>query len=83
MRVKPKNNFDIQAGDWGAWQLAARYSYLDLTDEGIRGGILSDITAGMNWYLFPNTRAMFNYVYAHLNGVGDTNIAEMRFQVTF
>ncbi len=83
VEVKPTNNFDIQTGDWGAWQLAARYSYLDLSDEDLRGGTLNDITAGINWYLFPNTRVMFNYVYAHLNGVGDANIAQLRFQFTF
>jgi phosphate-selective porin OprO/OprP len=49
---------------WGAVELAIRYSGLDLTDEGIRGGDAQDVSLGINWYVLRNFRAMFNYVYA-------------------
>lgn len=31
--VKPKQDFDIDKGGWGAWELAARYSELNLDDD--------------------------------------------------
>ena len=45
-RVKPKNNFDGKGG-WGALELAARYSMLDLNDEDLNGGELSNFTFGL------------------------------------
>lgn len=44
----------------GTWELAARYSYLDASDSGVRGGNLQDGTLGVNWYLNYNSRVMFN-----------------------
>ena len=83
--VSPKNNFSIKDRTWGAWELAARYSYLDLDDKkaGIEGGILSASTIGINWYLTPNIRAMFNYVHAHRNTAGYADGVQARLQVTF
>lgn len=80
-RVKPKANFG--KGGFGAWELALRYSALDLNDETITGGELEDITFGVNWYLNPNVRVMGNYVRADLDGVGDANIFQTRFQIDF
>ncbi len=87
-RVRPKTNFHPTKGGWGAWELGLRYSYLDLNDEGIRGGEESNITAGVNWYLNPNTRVMFNYVYADVEDRenfddGDLHIVQSRFQIDF
>lgn len=86
-RVKPKANFSLHGGGWGAWEVGVRYSYLDLTDAGVQGGRLSDVSVGVNWYLHPNMRVMFNYVFAD---VGDRGTAEgelhafmARFQVDF
>jgi phosphate-selective porin OprO/OprP len=92
-RVKPKANLNPAKGDWGAWEIAARYSYLDLDDSNVRGGKLSDVTAGVNWYLFPNARIMLNYIHADVsereasspafNVGGTANIVQTRFQVDF
>ena len=82
-RVKPINPFNLEKEQWGAWQLAARYSYLTFDDESIRGGTFNDITAGVNWHLYDNARVMLNYVYSHLYGVGDANIVQARVQFTF
>jgi phosphate-selective porin OprO/OprP len=82
-RTAPKHNFNIAKGTWGALELAARYSYLTLDDKGVSGGIASDITGGLNWYLFPDLRVMLNYVYSDRHGLGDANIVESRVQLDF
>ncbi len=80
-RVKPKTNFG--KGGTGAWEVALRYSGLDLKDNPIQGGELEDVTFGLNWYLNPNVRTMFNYVLADLDTVGNADIVQLRFQVDF
>jgi len=84
-RVKPKAGFPGQEGGIGAWEIAARYSHLDLYDGGINGGELDDVTVGLNWYLNPNTRVMLNYVYADASDLyeGKAHIMQTRFQIDF
>ncbi len=64
--------FDPAAGSWGAVELAARFSDMDLnyhdTPEGtapaldaIRGGDTKIVSAGLNWYWNPLVRFMFDY----------------------
>ncbi len=85
-RIKPHRNFDLGNGI-GAIELTARYSELDLNDETIQGGRLADTTLGVNWYLNPNTRIMFNYVHADadIEETDDANadLFAMRFQIDF
>ena len=87
-RVIPKAAFRL-GGDqpgWGAWELALRYSYLDLNDGPVQGGSERNITAGINWYLNANTRIMANYIYAQPDNLlydGDLKIFQTRFQVDF
>lgn len=49
----------------GAWQVGARYNYLDLNSNGINGGILHDCTLGLNWFLNPNVKVQMNYSAMH------------------
>jgi len=61
--------FDPKAGKWGAWELAARYSVLDLNHhenaalaaDRVRGGEQTIWTAGLNW--FPNSVTKFSLDY--------------------
>lgn len=91
-RVTPSSPFFILPGQScrgiGAWEIGARYTYLDLTSSGINGGILHDVTLGVNWYLNPNMKMQFNYDATHRGGTGtpsDGNIQAlgMRVQVGF
>jgi len=96
-RVKPFENFflvrtcdgDLGLGK-GAWEMAYRYSYMDLNDAGVLGGLVSNHTLGLNWYLNPYTRLMWNYVNSYSTD-GDPavkpqttqHIYEMRAQIDF
>ncbi len=70
--IKPRNNFKLSGEDrgLGALELALRYSELDLNDgghRGIQGGSEDTITLGLNWYLNPNARIMFNYMHTQVD----------------
>ena len=82
-RLSPSKNFNPSEGTWGAFELAARYSHLDLTDGAVRGGVGNEVTAGLNWYLFPALRWTGNYLWARRANFGDINGWEMRFQLEF
>jgi phosphate-selective porin OprO/OprP len=70
----PKSAFSFDRPGIGAWELAARYSVLDLNDNagvagaatplgGVRGGEQKIWTAGVNWY--PNNAIRFVLDYQH------------------
>jgi phosphate-selective porin OprO/OprP len=63
-RIKPINDFNLDTGEWGAFELAARYDRMDLTDRNISplSHLATSWTGGLNWYLNPNTRFVFNYI---------------------
>jgi phosphate-selective porin OprO/OprP len=82
----------VGKGGWGAWEIAARFSTLDLADSGILGGVENDITVALNWYATPSILFRANYVYAHTDpssiaaGLGvdeNVNILGLRAQVVF
>jgi len=81
--TKTHDYFSVTNRTFGALEIAARYSYLDLNSKGVYGGVLSDMTLGLNWYLNNNMKVMFNYVHAHPNGIGDSDILAARCQVAF
>lgn len=65
-RVKPLDDFKSGCG-WGAWELVARVSHIDLNDGDIHGGRMTDFTAGTNWYLNPYTKFQVNYIKSNLS----------------
>ncbi len=70
-RVIPLQNYRSRDGECGspcgngAWQIGARYNFLDLNDNGINGGELSNGTLGLNWFLNPNLKMQFDYILTH------------------
>ncbi|MFK8066900.1 MAG: OprO/OprP family phosphate-selective porin [Gammaproteobacteria bacterium] len=60
-RLKPKSNFSLNNGTWGAWELAARLDQLDLNDSNVLGGDGKRYTFALNWYLNYNFRIMADY----------------------
>jgi len=82
--VRPAKPFDRAKGSWGAWEIAARYSVLDLNDHagvfgrpapagGIRGGEQKITTVGLNWYPNSVVRFLLDYQWAdvkRLNAAG-------------
>ena len=98
-RIKPFENFFLvdtlcngSGGGWGAWQLAARYSYADFVSNDINGGIGESVTLGLNWYWTANARMQFNYIHGRVKNAnedlglavgGKYDILGARFMVDF
>ena len=100
-RVQPYEDFfhvrtcdgNVSTGQ-GAWEVAYRVSYINMLDGlNVKGaGMATDHTFGLNWYLNPFTRIMFNYVHSidtynvaagnRVTG-GTLDTFEMRFAMDF
>ena len=70
--IAPSHPFSWQAGSWGAWEIAGRFSTINLNDQlataaGIAGGRQNIYTAGLNWYVSGNIRFMLNYLHGDIS----------------
>ena len=96
--IIPAHPFYLDGVSWGAWEIAARYSMMDLnnligTTTGIAGGRQNIYTVGLNWYVSRNVRFMFDYLHGDIGKqVSPTNFGNtgstfdafaMRTQVAF
>lgn len=71
------------SGGFGAVELVARYSVLDLDSGTIRGGTVQDTIVGVNWYLNRMFRFGLDGVHSRLDGVGNANFLQFWFQAIF
>lgn len=72
-RITPANPMSLKNGGWGAFELAARVSYMNLNSNftsgvvnstsAVDGGKATVYTLGLNWY--PNNNVMFRVNYLH------------------
>lgn len=68
---KPKKNFSIKEGTWGAWEVIARYALHDTSSELFEGtnAILEgcrkgySVTGGLRWIWNPKVRIMLDANY--------------------
>jgi phosphate-selective porin OprO/OprP len=76
---------------WGAFGVAARYSYLDVSDEDVLGGVGNSATFAFNWYWTAYSKLQFNLIYGDIDqrdpAIGTTGssylIAGTRFAIEF
>jgi phosphate-selective porin OprO/OprP len=70
--------FSPKDGGWGAWEIALRYSDMNLnyhagnfgaapSPDAIRGGDQSIFTAGLNWYPNPIIRFMLDFQHVRID----------------
>lgn len=76
-RIKPFENFFLvdrcrggHGCGLGAWQIAARYDFLDLSDEDITGGQQQSVTLGLNWYWNAYSKVQTNLIYGDITDRG-------------
>lgn len=95
--VAPKQNFDPQAGTWGAFELTARYSVLEVDEDTfpVFANLASSAESaeawalGFNWYFNRNLRLYLDYERTQFEGGAatgdreDENILFSRFQIAF
>jgi phosphate-selective porin OprO/OprP len=76
--ISPAHPFSLKGGGWGAWEVAARYSIIDLNDAftpgipatttgGVAGGHQEVVTLGVNWYVNNNIRFMLDYLHGFVD----------------
>lgn len=85
-RLIPRQIFSFGADGWGAVELAVRFSHTDLSDGPVAGGRLNMLMAGVNWYLHPHVRWLFNSGVGRAAGgsqAGDMFIFESRIGIDF
>jgi len=61
----------VYQGGWGAWELSARFSSLDLTDGLVDGGKMDIFSVGLNWWLSPvfNVNMNYRFIDNELGGI--------------
>ena len=74
--------------EYGAFEVAARYDFIELNDKNIRGGSEHNVTVGLNWFLNQNVRLSANYICAAIHPANDLqkrnlDILGMRLQIRF
>jgi phosphate-selective porin OprO and OprP len=53
--------------DSGAWEVAGRFSYIDLNHQGVAGGLQQNISLGINYYASSRIRFMANVIFVNVD----------------
>lgn len=95
--VNPKRPFDLEANAWGALEIVARISRIEIDDAAFplfanpasAASAAESIGAGVNWWLNRNIKVMLDYERTEFEGGAatgdreDENVLFSRFQVSF
>lgn len=88
--VTPKRNFDLDKGGWGAWELVARYSELELDDDTFAFGNLAGTgvnTGGTlltrNHYLYSDPKSSAKSAKTWTAGINWYLNPEVKFSVNY
>lgn len=77
----------IPQGDWGAWEIAIRQSYLNLNDKAVHGGEGRSTSFSLGVYVNESIRFFGNYIRSNLKPPDNQkrllNIFAVRAQVVF
>jgi phosphate-selective porin OprO/OprP len=65
----------LQDGGPGPWELGARADYIDLNNEGVKGGEQISYIAGVNWYANNYVRLMLDGAITQVFDARDTDAA--------
>lgn len=82
--MQPRNPFSWERGTLGGLELAARVSYVSLTDGPIHGGTMTTLNGGVVWSLNRWARIHFDGIYASVKerpGPGANLIVQMRIEL--
>lgn len=92
-RIKPTAPLEISKGNWGAWEIAARISTINLNPlfglPGVTGPTrrLNSSDLGLNWYWTANSKSQIEWINGSLNDptLGDSvsNTLAARVQFDF
>lgn len=74
--LSPEHAFDPRNGQWGAWELAARYGALRIDDDAFpvfanpltSASDAQNAGAALNWYLNDHIRITFDYEHTSFDG---------------
>jgi len=77
--LTPRHPFNLTSGDWGAWQLVARYSELDIDSDAFplfsnpqtSASRAQECSIGVNWYLNRNVMLKTSFAHTWFKGGGN------------
>ena len=81
--VTPRHSFNPRQGGWGAWQLVARYSQLDVdsaafplySDALTSAHSAQEWSIGLNWYLNRNIKVATSFAHTQFQGGGGSGVS--------
>lgn len=79
-KVEPDQDFKPHHG-LGAFEIGARFSYMNLDDKDVQGGKEANVTVGLNWYFKSNARLILNYIYGNVKDREDPSIEDDWFNI--
>lgn len=90
-QVAPTPSVDRTKGKYGAWEIQARYSQLDLTDAEFQGGgppfsqgaKTINYTLGLNWFLNQHIKIGINYVHSVREDLDDAKFDAIQTRVAW